>query len=115
MAVITSVLGSTQAPITLGMVTLTASDTLTYKPLGNQKLFIYNTTASPVVVTIDGNGGTTLPVSGIGGTVDVSAGKAITVPANDGVYVVLKVIDAYLQGTVAVTGGVGLKAKIVEG
>ena len=115
MAAITSVLGSTQAPITLGMVTLTASDTLTYKPLGNQKLFIYNPTASPVAVTIDGNGGTTLPVSGIGGTIDVSAGKAITVPANDGVYVVLKVIDAYLRGTVAVTGGTGLKAKIVEG
>ena len=116
MAAITSISGSTQAAITLGMVTLTASDTLTYKPLGNQKLFLYNPTASPVVVTIDGNGGTTLPVSGIGGTIDVSAGKAITVPANDGVYVVLKVIDAYLQGaTVAVTGGTGLKAKIVEG
>ena len=115
MSEITSVLGSTQAPITLSMVTLTASDTLTYKPLGNQKLFIYNPTASPVVVTIDGNGGTTLPVTGIGGTIDVSAGKAITVPANDGVYVVLKVIDAYLKGTVAVTGGTGLKAKIVEG
>ena len=115
MAVITSVLGSTQAAITLGMVTLTAADTLTYKPLGNQKLFLYNPTASPVVVTIDGNGGTTLPVSGIGGTIDVSAGKAITVPANDGVYVVLRVIDAYLQGTtVAVAGGTGLKAKIVE-
>ena len=115
MAEITSVFGSTQAAITLSMVTLTASDTLTYKPLGNKKLFIYNPTASPVVVTIDGNGGTTLPVSGIGGTIDVSAGKAITVPANDGVYVVLKVIDAYLKGTVAVTGGTGLKAKIVEG
>ena len=116
MAVITSISGSTQAVITLGMVTLTASDTLTYKPLGNQKLFLYNPTAAPVVVTIDGSGGTTLPVSGIGGTIDVSAGKAITVPANDGVYVVLRVIDAYLQGTtVAVTGGTGLKAKIVEG
>lgn len=93
--------------------TLTASDTLTYNPQKRQLLLLQNTTASPVNVTIDGNGGTTISVPGLG-TVDVSAGRVITVPANGQQAVMLSAISAYLQGSVAVTGGTGCNAMLFE-
>ncbi len=93
--------------------TLTSSDTLTFVPSKRQLLLLQNTTASPVVVTIDGNGGTTISVPGYG-SIDVSAGKAITVPANGQQAVMLSAISAYLQGSVAVTGGTGCTAMLFE-
>lgn len=93
--------------------TLTASDTLTYNTAKRQILLLQNTTASPVVVTIDGNAGTTIAVPGYG-TIDVSAGKQITVPANGQAAVQLSAISVYLQGTIAVTGGVGVTAMLFE-
>lgn len=93
--------------------TLTASDVLTYNTAKQQLLVLENTTASPVVVTVDGSTGTTIAVGGYG-SVDVSAGKTITVPANGYQYVKLSAISAFLSGTVAVTGGVGVKAMLFE-
>lgn len=91
--------------------TLTSSDTLTYDSGKKQLLVLRNTTGSSVNVTIDGNGGTTVAVDGIG-SVDVSAGLVVAVPANATRAVLLPSIRHYLQGTVAVTGGVGVVADI---
>lgn len=93
--------------------TLTAADTLTYNAAKRQLLLLQNTTGAPVVVTIDGSTGTTIAVGGYG-SVDVSAGKAITVPANGAQFVQLSAISTFLQGTVAVTGGVGVTAMLFE-
>jgi uncharacterized protein YjiK len=102
-----------QGPAAPTVTTLTASDTLTYNPQKRQLLVLENTTASPVVVTVDGSTGTTQAVPGYG-SVDVSAGKAITVAANGYQYALLSTISAFLSGTVAVTGGVGVKAMLFE-
>lgn len=110
----TSVL-SRGGPFVPTVTTLTASDTLTYKPQTKQVLLLTNTTASPVVVTIDGDGGTAISPSGYGGTISVAAGKAITVAANGVQAVKLSDISAFLQGVVAVTGGVGVTAILFEG
>lgn len=94
---------------------LTASDTFTYVPGSNQELILYNTTASPVVVTLDGAGGTTVLVPGAGSTtVSVAAGLAITVPANDWQIVRLDTIPVYLQGVIAMTGGTGVVATLIS-
>lgn len=91
---------------------LSAADTLVYVGGRGQLLELYNTTAADVTVTIDGSTSTTIAPSGYGGTVDVSAGKAIIVPASSTVAVNLDTISAYLGGTVAVTGGVGVTAHL---
>jgi hypothetical protein len=101
---------TSNGPITVTRTVLSASDTLVYTP--GAVLELFNTTASPVVVTIDGSGATTISPTGYGGTVDISAGKAITVGASSTVYVQLDSIAAFLAGTVAVTGGVGVTAHI---
>lgn len=114
MAVITQTdfRGST-GPVTITRTVLSASDTLVWNGDGTRQILdLFNTTASPVVVTIDGSGSTTISPPGYGGTIDVSAGKAITVPASSTVYVELGKISAFLQGTVAVTGGVGVTAHL---
>ena len=94
--------------------TLSASDTLVYTPRKNQMLELRNTTASPVPVTIDGStASAAFPVPGAGSTtVDLSAGKTINVPAGIGatVMVPLDNMQNYLQGTILVTGGVGVTA-----
>lgn len=93
--------------------TLTAADVLPYS--AGQSLLMYNTTASAVVVTIDGDGGTTVAVPDSGGaTFSVAAGLAVTVPANGFTIVNLDTIKAYLKGTVAVTGGVGVVAVLLS-
>lgn len=94
---------------------LTASDTFTYLPGANQELILYNITASPVTITLDGAGGTTVLVPGAGATtVSVAAGLAVTVPSNDWQIVRLDTIPAYLQGVIAMTGGVGVIAVLIS-
>jgi hypothetical protein len=96
-------------------VSLTGTDTLTFVGTLDQELILYNITASPVVVTIDGAGGTTVVIPGTGGvTASVASGLAVTVPANDFQIVRLQNVSAYLQGAVAVTGGVGVVAAIIQ-
>lgn len=108
--------GSVNGKFAVGPTDLTGTDSLVYKPAVNQVLYLYNTTASPVTVTIDGDGGTSVSPPGLGGPVDVSAGYAITVAAGTVQAVQLRSISSFLQGTVAVTGGVtGVTAWIQEG
>lgn len=103
------------APFELTRTSLGASDTLTNYVSGTgQWLILDNTTASPVDVTIDGSGGTTISPEGYGGTVSVASGKIITVPASKTYAVKLDAIAAFLQGTVAVTGGTGVIAHVIK-
>lgn len=94
---------------------LTASDTLTFVKGAGQLLVLFNTTGSPVVVTLDGSVNSfPIPASlGLGGSVDVSAGKTVTVPASGTTIVPLDKYAAYLQGTVAITGGTGVTAHLL--
>lgn len=94
---------------------LTGADTLVYTPVKNQVLYLFNTTAGSVTVTIDGAGGTTVSPPGLGGPVDVSAGYAIAIAAGTVQAVTLRSISSFLQGVVNVTGGVtGVVAWIQE-
>lgn len=109
----TSVKGlGSNGPSNLTRTTLTAADTLTHVRGSNQSVHLYNTTASPVVVTFAGTAPTTLNPDGYGGTISTAGGKAITVPANGWTVIELDDMWAYLTGTgvVNVTGGTGVTA-----
>ncbi len=105
------------APHAATVNTLSASDTLEYNPKKNQVLELRNTTASPVDVIIDGSGASAAaPVPGTGGTtVNLSAGKTITVPGVIGATMIvpLDALSSYLQGNIVVTGGVGVTAIVL--
>jgi len=106
------------APFQVTVTTLTAADTLAYVPKKNQVLELRNTTASPVVVTLDGDAASaTFPIPGTGGTTtNLSGGKDITVPGVIGATMVVPLdsLTNYLQGAVAVTGGVGVTATVLS-
>jgi hypothetical protein len=102
-------------PVALTKTTLTASDTMTYNAAANGVLFLDNPTASPVTVTIDGDkAATAFAPGGIGSTIDLSAGLPIIVPANKTIAVRLADIQRYLVGAIAVKGGVGVIAWLIE-
>lgn len=94
--------------------TLTADDTLTINAAKKQLLVLRNDTGGLLTATLDGDGGTTVQVAGLGlgAPIDVSAGKAIPVAANSRVAVMLNTLSAYTKGVVHLTGGTGLKAQI---
>jgi hypothetical protein len=101
------------AQITLG----TSGDTLTYVPNTSQELILVNTSASIVVVTIDGAGGTTVTIPGAGGaTFSVAAGYTVSVPASGMSIVQLDSISNFLQGVVAISAATGavVKAAIIQ-
>ncbi|MES2349973.1 MAG: hypothetical protein V4641_20605 [Pseudomonadota bacterium] len=108
----------TAAPFNASVNTLGASDTLAYDPKKNQTIEFRNTTASPVVVALDGaDASAAFPVPGTGGTtVDLSAGKQVTVPGVIGATTVvpLNTLSNYLQGAVTVTNGTGLTAIVLS-
>jgi hypothetical protein len=115
MAIITTtskaVLGSFSSPKTV----LTAADTFTYIPTATQELVMFNTTGSNIIVNIKGAAGVAIAIPKSGGaTFAVNAGISITVPANDFQFLLLPTIDAYLQGVVSVTNGVGVVATIIQ-
>lgn len=86
----------------------TSGDTLVYSPNAGQELLMYNSSASDVVVTIDGANGTTVPIVGAGNlTASVAAGLAVTVTANSFSAVRLDTIPLFLQGAVSITAATG--------
>jgi hypothetical protein len=94
--------------------TLGASDTFVYNASRNPVLYLNNETGGALTVTIDGSGGTTVPVAGIG-NVSVADGYSTGSIAAGGVRaIVLSTISKYLQGTVTVTGGTGIVASLLE-
>lgn len=114
MAVIAQTNGviSAASPVAVTTTTLSASDTLTYVPGANQVLELTNDTAGALTANIDGSGSTTLFVKGLGSSVDVSAGFNIALAAGETKQVRLDAIEAYLKGTVTITGATGVKARL---
>lgn len=108
----TSMTGSGQRTVT--ETTLTSSDTFTYNESANPILVLRNGTGGGLTVTIDGAGGTTVPVDGIG-DVSVTAGYSTgSIGAGVVKAIPLKTIRHYLQGAIAVTGGTGISASLLE-
>lgn len=94
--------------------TLTASDTITFNSTKVQILLVTNTTAGALSLKIDGDGGTTINVAGVG-AIDVTAGKTISIPATTGSKLItLSTISAYCQGVVTLSGAAGAKVRLIE-
>lgn len=99
---------------TLTVTTLTASDTFTYRPEKSPIMILRNGTAGALTVNIDGAGGTTVRVRGIG-DVNVAPGYSTgSIAAGAQVAIQLNTISEYLKGTIAVTGGTGISASLME-
>ena len=96
-------------------VTLTGTaDTFVYRSGVNQTLILRNATGGALTPIIDGNGGTTVAVDGIG-VIDVSAGLAVGSIAAGAVKTIrTDSVYQYLQGTIGITGGTGLVATLLE-
>ncbi len=104
MATITqTTFGVTVGEVTVTDTTLTATNTFTFTRNSGQILILRNPTGAPIAANIDGDGGTTVSVSGVG-AVDVSGGYDLTVAAGATVAIKLDTIYQYLSGTIAVTG-----------
>ncbi len=109
----TSMGGSGVRTVTETTLTGTA-DTFAYNATASQVLIFRNPTGGSLSPVIDGNGGTTLPVAGVG-NVDVSAGYAVgSIAAGASKAIPLDTIKAYLKGTIAITSGTGLVASLLS-
>ena len=103
--------GSRQITIT----TLSASDTLTYKPGVNATLVLNNVTAGALTPLIDGDGATTVSFPGLGSPIDTSAGFTVpSIGAGEYHAIPLDTISQYLKGVITVTGGDGIEASLLE-
>lgn len=94
--------------------TLDAStDTFTYKTNKAALLVFVNTTGASRTVNILGDEVTTAKIPGVG-AVDISGGYDMTVGNGKMGVISLGAISEYLEGTIAITGSVGLLATILE-
>lgn len=109
----TSVTGSGVKTIVETLLTGTL-DTFTFRKGVNQTLIFRNSTAGALSPIIDGAGTSTVSIAGIG-TIDLSAGYAVgSIPAGAVRAVSTESISSYLDGTIAITGGTGLTATLLE-
>lgn len=114
MATITKTNVAGSGDITVAVTTLGATDTFVYVRGKTKFLYLDNVTAGALTVNIDGDGATTQPVSGVG-SVDLTAGfSTSSIAAGDVKIIPLDTIASYLAGTIAVTGGTGIVASILE-
>jgi hypothetical protein len=113
MAAIASVNAAQAGAFAAALTTLGSSDTITYSASRKQLLVLRNPTGSTLTLTIDGADGTTVPVDGIG-SVSVSSGTTIAVPAGESRAVVLSTIRHYLQGVVTLSGASGMIAQLFD-
>ena len=107
---------STQAlgSVAVTETTLDGTDDFVYTPGTTKYLILRNGTGGPLTPNIDGDGATTQLAPGVG-NVDISGG--FTFPSiADGATVVIDLdrIRSYLAGTIAMTGGTGLVATLLE-
>lgn len=99
---------------TVTQTTLNGTDSFTYNGLRKPVLILRNPTAGALSPVIDGDGGTTVAVEGIG-NVSVAAGYAVgSIAVGAVVAIPLDTIREYLRGTIAVTGGTGLVGSLLE-
>jgi hypothetical protein len=91
--------------------TLSSSDTITIAPASKQLMVVRNATGSPVNLLVDGDGGTSVSIKGLG-AVSVSGGLTIAIPAGESRAVVLSTISYYTQGVVTLSGASGARIQI---
>lgn len=114
MAAITATKMTGPASRVVTRTTLGASDTFTYNSASSPILILDNATGGALTVNIDGAGATTQIVSGIG-TIDLSSGySTASIGAGVCVAIPLVSISSFLSGVIAVTGGTGIKATLLE-
>jgi hypothetical protein len=110
----TDMTGSGEREITEN--TLTASDTFTFTESKNQILVIRNDTAGAITPNIDGDGASSdKDIPGGPLALDLSAGYTLGSIGIDEVFAIpLNSIKNYLVGTIAITGGDGAEASLLE-
>lgn len=113
MAAIASINASQNGAFAAAISTLSADDTITFNARKKQLLVLRNPTGGLLTATLDGDGGTTVSVPGIG-SVSVSGGLAIPVGAGLSQAVVLSTVRHYCEGVVHLTGGAGLTAQLFD-
>jgi hypothetical protein len=114
MAVIAKTSIQPAGAVTVTRTTLGSSDTLVYDSTKDPILILDNTSGGALTPNIDGDGGTTVNTPNLG-NVSVSSGITLASIANGAcVAIRLNTIPGYLQGTVTITGGSGIKASILE-
>lgn len=115
MATIVETLGNVLGVVPLTETTLTGTaDTFTYRQGTGQILILRNDTGGALSPVIDGDGGTTVNVDGLG-VVSVTGGYAVgSIAAGDAVSIPLDTISKYLQGVIAITTGTGLVAALLR-
>lgn len=89
-------------------------DTFTYRQGTGQILILRNGTAGALSPVIDGAGGTTVGVEGLG-IINVAAGFPVgSIAAGAAVVIQLDTIFQYLTGVIAINSGSGLTASLVR-
>lgn len=111
MAAITALDATQVGAFVANQSTLSADDTITIDANKKQLLVLTNTTGGALTCTIDGDGGTSVSIPGLG-SVSVAAGLAIAVPAGESRAVVLSTVRYYCQGVVHLLGAATLKAQL---
>lgn len=111
MAAITSINAAQAGVFASPVTTLAADDTITFKSTKKQMLLLTNTTAGALTAKLDGDGGSTVAVPGLG-TVSVAAGLDIPLAAGESKAVILSTVSAYCKGVVHLLGGAGIKVQI---
>lgn len=108
----TSMTGSLVRTVT--QTTLNGTDSFTYNSDRKAVLILRNPTAGGLSPVIDGDGGTTVAVAGIG-NVTVSTGYAVgSIAAGAAAAIPLDTIKEYLRGNIAITSGSGLVGVLLE-
>ncbi len=108
----TDMTGSGSRAVTV--ITLSASDTITFNTDKKPVLILNNITIGALTPLIDGADGTTTPCEGVG-DVDISAGLTLSsIGVGNTVAIPLNSISAYLKGVITVTGGDGIEATLLE-
>jgi hypothetical protein len=115
MATITETVGTGLGAVALTLTTLTGTaDTFTYRQGTGQILMLRNPSGSPISPVIDGAGGSTAAVPGLG-NVSVASGFAVgSIAAGAAVAIPLDTIFQYLKGAIAITSGADLVASLLR-
>ncbi len=113
MATLTTNTVSSTAATAVTVDTLGADDTLTFT--GSMYLLLSNDTGGSLSPVLTGDTATTTDIQGLG-VIDLTGGSDIFGTIADGAEKMLKlsVVEKYLAGTVTITGGTGLTARLIK-
>lgn len=96
------------------MTTMTSSDTLTYQAGTGQILYLRNPTGGALTPVLNGSANTNAQVSGGPDVVTTGGLTLAAVPATTGSVVIpLDTIEAWIRGTITITGCTGMIAVLL--